>query len=125
MSVEYYKKALKREQLKNRFAWGQYFQLRNELFENQKEIYMSELSEVPDELGTHLKKFISELYDKSKTYCQCAICMDVILTSETLDTTPCGHNFHKECLTNLKKHFKDIKSKTVPCPNCRTELWIK
>jgi len=125
MSVDYYKKALKREQQKTKYAWGQYFQMRNEIFENQQNIYQnSELTEVSDELGTHLKKFISELYEKSKTYVECSICMDVI-TSETLDTTPCGHNFHKECMSNLKNHWKGLGTKSVPCPNCRKDLYIK
>ena len=61
------------------------------------------------------------LRGKAKSCVECAICLEVI-TAETLDTTPCGHNFHKDCLNKLKE-TKEVGKKTVPCPHCRKELW--
>ncbi len=125
MSVEYYKKALKREQQKTKYAWGQYFQMRNELFDNQVGIYDEiEITPIDPDMDEHLQRFINELYEKAKAYVNCAICLEKI-TSDTLETTPCGHNFHKQCMSELKKYSKELGSKTVPCPNCRKDLWIK
>ena len=39
MSVAYWKKEAQKAQRATRFAWGQYFQVRNESFENQLGIY--------------------------------------------------------------------------------------
>mgnify|MGYP003628176560 FL=1 len=124
MSLDYYKKAYKKELKKSAFAWGQYFQLRNELFEVHENIY----NEIEDDEGVgviydheHLQKFISELYAKAKVAVECAICLEKI-DAENLDTTPCGHNYHKECLNTVKTN-RPVGTKTIPCPICRKELW--
>ena len=122
MSVSYWKKEAEKAKRATRFAWGQYFQVRNELFESQVGIYDEiQITPIPEKMDEHLQKFITELYEKAKTYVECSICLEKI-TSETLDTTPCGHNFHKECLNTLKQTKEDGK-KTVPCPMCRKDLW--
>jgi len=50
MSVAYYKKELEKARREKRYAWGQYFQIRNELFEEQESIYnfMENPINVPD-----------------------------------------------------------------------------
>jgi len=50
MSVAYYKKELEKARREKRYAWGQYFQMRNELFEEQMGIYefMENPVNVPD-----------------------------------------------------------------------------
>jgi len=131
MSVAYWKKEAQKAQRATRFAWGQYFQVRNESFENQLGIYgfmenepelnLPEFIKDEDKVSVHLQNFISDLYGKAKSCVECAICLEVI-TAETLDTTPCGHNFHKDCLNKLKE-TKEVGKKTVPCPHCRKELW--
>tara|TARA_R110000796_G_scaffold42864_2_gene105599 strand:+ start:2396 stop:2812 length:417 start_codon:yes stop_codon:yes gene_type:complete len=126
MSVNYWKKEAEKAKRASKFAWGQYFQVRNELFESQLGIYNeTDLlifnEEMPEEMDEHLQKFISDLYKKSKSYVECSICLEVI-TAETLETTPCGHNFHKDCLNKLKQ-TKEVGKKTVPCPMCRKDLW--
>ena len=120
MSVNYWKKEAEKAKRASKFAWGQYFQVRNESFESQLGIY-NEIPSLPEEMDEHLQKFISDLYKKSKSYVECSICLEVI-TAETLDTTPCGHNFHKDCLNKLKQ-TKEVGKKTVPCPMCRKDLW--
>ena len=121
MSVSYWKKQTEKAQRATKFAWGQYFQVRNEQFDSQLGIYNetdlahSVLNQMRD------TRFISELYKKAKMAVECSICLELI-TAETLDTTPCGHNFHKDCLTKLKDS-KEFTTDTVPCPRCRKELW--
>jgi len=122
MSVNYWKNEAQRQKKASKFAWGQYFQLRNELFDNQLGIYEN-LENPKDIITEHLQKFISELYEKSKTYIECSICMEVIIT-DNLETTPCGHNFHKDCLNTLKQ-TKEVNKKTVSCPKCKKDLWCK
>ena len=132
MSLEYYKKKNAQLQKEKAYAWGMYFGVRNKLFEAQEEIYdfMINPVNVPDpqnlfteeDMNTvHLQKFISELYDKAKESVECPICMERI-DAESLDTTKCGHNFHKECLNTLKDN-REVGSKFVDCPICRTKLW--
>ena len=124
MSVAYWKKEAQKADRATRFAWGQYFQVRNELFESELGIYNfieTNEEETEEEISAHLQKFISDLYDKAKLKVECAICLEVI-TAETIDTTPCGHNFHKDCLNKLKDS-KEVGKKTVPCPHCRKDLW--
>tara|TARA_R110000803_G_scaffold43430_1_gene92646 strand:- start:602 stop:985 length:384 start_codon:yes stop_codon:yes gene_type:complete len=122
MSVAYWKKEADRAKRATKFAWGQYFQVRNESFESQLGIY-NEIQTIvePTDMDIHLQTFISELYKKAKMAVECAICLEVI-TAETLDTTPCGHNFHKDCLNKLKE-TKEVGKKTVACPMCRKDLW--
>ena len=125
MSIAYWKKEAQKAQRKCQYAWGQYFQIRNELFETQENIY-NQVEEDDDGTGviydhTHLQNFISELYKKAKESVECSICLEKI-EADNLDTTPCGHNYHKECLNTLKKN-RPVGTKTVPCPMCRKELW--
>ena len=135
MSLEYYKKKNAQLQKEKAYAWGMYFGVRNKLFEAQEEIYdfmeTQLLTNIPapenlfivdnDELTIHLQKFISELYEKAKESVECPICMERI-DAESLDTTKCGHNFHKQCLNTLKD-TREVGSKFVDCPICRTKLW--
>ena len=132
MSVAYYKKELEKARKEKRYAWGQYFQMRNELFEEQERIYefMENPVYVPDpqnifseeDMNTiHLQNFISGLYKKAKACVECSICLDKI-EADDLETTGCGHNFHKECMNQLKTHSTE---KWVDCPNCRKKVWIK
>ena len=95
MSVNYWKKEAEKAKRASKFAWGQYFQVRNELFESQLGIYNeTDLlifnEEMPEEMDEHLQKFISDLY--------------------------------KDCLNKLKE-TKEVGKKTVSCPMCRKELW--
>jgi len=129
MSVNYWKKEAEKAKRASKFAWGQYFQVRNESFESQLGIYNeTDLlifnEEMPEETNPHLQKFISDLYKKAKSCVECSICLEVI-TAETLETTPCGHNFHKDCLNKLRetKEVASKQKKTVPCPMCRKDLW--
>jgi len=45
---------------------------------------------------------------------ECSICLDEI-SSNKLQTTQCGHHFHKDCLDNWRR----MKNS---CPNCRHNL---
>lgn len=126
MSLEYYKKKNAQLQKEKAYAWGMYFGVRNKLFEAQEEIYdwkknRIESLHTPEESAEHLQKFISELYEKARESVECPICMERI-DAESLDTTKCGHNFHKECLNTLKDN-REVGSKFVDCPICRTKLW--
>ena len=124
MSLEYYKKQCAILKKDKSYAWAQYYSIRNKLFETQQDIYTQ--IENDDGVGViynhdHLQKFISELYAKAKVDVECAICMETI-TSETLDTTKCGHNFHKECMNSVKEK-REVGNNFVDCPICRTKLW--
>ena len=131
MSIAYYKKELEKAKREKCYAWGQYFQMRNELFEEQERIY--EFMENPininlpdfiseeDKTSIHLQNFISDLYKKAKACVECSICLEKI-DAEDLETTGCGHNFHKRCMDTLKSHSVE---KWVDCPNCRKKVWIK
>ena len=127
MSLEYYKKKNAQLQKEKAYAWGMYFGVRNKLFEAQEEIYdyvnkdRLDFESNNEESAEHLQKFISELYDKARESVECPICMERI-DAESLDTTKCGHNFHKECLNTLKD-TREVGSKFVDCPICRTKLW--
>mgnify|MGYP003636749696 FL=1 len=125
-----YKKEYFKEMKKNKFAWGQYFQLRNELFALETHIY-DEMSleywdnssdeETPTEpqMSEHLNKFIQDLYHKAKSAVECPICMEKI-DSKDLFTTGCGHNYHNDCLKHLKN---STTNKTVDCPMCRKKIY--
>jgi len=127
MSLEYYKKKNAQLQKEKAYAWGMYFGVRNKLFEAQEEIYdyvnkdRLDFESNNEESAEHLQKFISELYEKARESVECPICMERI-DAESLDTTKCGHNFHKECLNTLKD-TREVGSKFVDCPICRTKLW--
>ena len=127
MSLEYYKKKNAQLQKEKAYAWGMYFGVRNKLFEAQEEIYdyvnkdRLDFESNNEESAEHLQKFISELYEKARESVECPICMERI-DAESLDTTKCGHNFHKECLNTLKDN-REVGSKFVDCPICRTKLW--
>ena len=127
MSLEYYKKKNAQLQKEKAYAWGMYFGVRNKLFEAQEEIYdfvnkdRLDFESNDEESAEHLQKFISELYEKARESVECPICMERI-DAESLDTTKCGHNFHKQCLNTLKD-TREVGSKFVDCPICRTKLW--
>ena len=127
MSLEYYKKKNAQLQKEKAYAWGMYFGVRNKLFEAQEEIYdyvnkdRLDFESNNEESAEHLQKFISELYEKARESVECPICLDRI-DAESLDTTKCGHNFHKKCLNTLKE-TREVGSKFVDCPICRTKLW--
>jgi len=129
-----YKKEYFKEKKKSKFAWGQYFQLRNELFALETHIYdelyddmysnsESETSEdtieSPKQMDDHLMKFIQDLYNKAKEKVECPICMEKI-ESKDLYTTGCGHNFHNDCMEQLKN---TTTNKTVDCPMCRKKIY--
>ena len=127
MSLEYYKKKNAQLQKEKAYAWGMYFGVRNKLFEAQEEIYdfvnkdRLDFESNNEESAEHLQKFISELYEKARESVECPICMERI-DAESLDTTKCGHNFHKKCLNTLKEN-KEVGTRFVDCPICRTKLW--
>ncbi len=127
MSLEYYKKKNAQLQKEKAYAWGMYFGVRNKLFEAQEKIYdyvnkdRLDFESNDEESAEHLQKFISELYEKARESVECPICLERI-DAESLDTTKCGHNFHKKCLNTLKEN-REVGSKFVDCPICRTKLW--
>ena len=127
MSLEYYKKKNAQLTKEKAYAWGMYFGVRNKLFEAQEEIYdfvnkdRLDFESNDEESAEHLQKFISELYEKARESVECPICLDRI-DAESLDTTKCGHNFHKKCLNTLKEN-KEVGTRFVDCPICRTKLW--
>ena len=127
MSLEYYKKKNAQLTKEKAYAWGMYFGVRNKLFEAQEEIYdfvnkdRLDFESNDEESAEHLQKFISELYEKARESVECSICMERI-DAESLDTTKCGHNFHKECLNTLKD-TREVGTRFVDCPICRTKLW--
>ena len=126
MSAEHYKKLYLREKKKTKYAWGQYFQMRNELFEFQDDIY-NEVNEVGGEdlddtsppTNAFLMKFIRELYSKAKACVECPICLEHI-DADHLETTNCGHNFHSHCLQNLKN---TTDGKFINCAVCRHRIF--
>jgi len=115
-----YKKEYFKEKKKNKFAWGQYFQLRNELFALETHIF-DELDQDPTtpEMSEHLNKFIQDLYKKAKLAVECPICMEKI-DSKDLFTTGCGHNFHNNCMDHLKQ---STNNNTLDCPMCRKKIY--
>jgi hypothetical protein len=127
MSLEYYKKKNAQLQKEKAYAWGMYFGVRNKLFEAQEEIYdyvnkdRLDFESNNEESEEHLQKFISELYEKARESVECPICMERI-DADSLDTTKGGHNFHNKCLNTLKEN-REVGSKFVDCPICRTKLW--
>ena len=127
MSLEYYKKKNAQLQKEKAYAWGMYFGVRNKLFEAQEEIYdyvnkdRLDFESNNEESAEHLQKFISELYEKARESVECPICLERI-DADSLDTTKCGHNFHKKCINTLKEN-REVGSKFVDCPICRTKLW--
>ena len=128
MSVEYYKKQNEKLKKEKTYAWGMYFKIRNEAFEIQEAIYdeiHENIREDNPELfwcdSEHLQKFITGLYKTAKVSIECPICIERI-DAETLDTTKCGHNFHKDCMNTLKEN-RPVGSKFVDCPMCRTQIW--
>lgn len=113
-----WKKQAEMNKKKAKYAWGRYFQQRNALFELQREIYYKVQGQT--EPSGFLMNFIKELYDKSKVAVECPICLDVI-DKDNLTTTNCGHNFHECCLAQLKD---TAEGNSVPCPMCRTPLYV-
>ena len=117
-----------------KFAWAKFFEVNNELFELETQMYNNVNNEIPtaqnnpDDISIDdiknsdfLMEFIKELYKKAKVSCECPICMEQI-QSEDLLTTNCGHNFHKDCMEQLKEHDNSGKS-YVSCPSCRKKVF--
>tara|TARA_R110002153_G_scaffold274315_1_gene448470 strand:- start:13396 stop:13788 length:393 start_codon:yes stop_codon:yes gene_type:complete len=129
MSVEHYKKLYFKELKKSKYAWGQYFQIRNQLYSVQDSIY-EEVNEVREggedfnenhtETNVFLMKFIRELYSKAKVCVECPICMEHIDADE-LETTGCGHNFHTNCLQTQKD--SETENKYINCAVCRRRIF--
>jgi hypothetical protein len=66
-------------------------------------------------------KFNRKIYIKPGE--ECAICLDGIITKTTAFLTPCGHAFHKECIskayeTTLLTNYRH----NYACPCCRTVI---
>ena len=130
---DYWKKECFKERKKASYAWGQYFQLQQELFEIEESIYIwhnandddgKPIKEIVDGSDLHLQNFIRGLYKKAKESIECPICLDVI-DYKQLDTTACGHNFHKECLKTIKDGAAAADEKHIECPICRNKIYIK
>jgi E3 ubiquitin-protein ligase RNF115/126 len=45
---------------------------------------------------------------------ECVICMEAMTGQGELSLLPCGHVYHKECISRWEK-----ESKSVRCPQCR------
>ena len=129
-SIDYYKKELAKQRKQTAYAWGRYYDIEAQFHNAQMAIY-NELNEshIPDpegeydmfDVGTdHLNKFVSDLYKKAKEQVQCSICLEIIDAND-LEITKCGHTFHKNCMTELKKAKSE--DRYVDCPICRTKLW--
>jgi len=88
------------------YAWGQYFSLLKEDFDNRKQHGCND----------NLQRFITDLYKNTKEKCECRICLDTIEDAETLKTGKCGHNFHKECIKMWKESDNEDNDN---CPTCR------
>ena len=123
---DYWKKECFKERKKSSYAWGQYFQLQEKWFEAHSEIYYGVQKPEMDitESNIHLQNFINDLYKKSKETIECPICLDTIDYKE-LDTTSCGHNFHKTCLKTIKDTASEADEKHIDCPICRKKIYIK
>ena len=94
-------------------AWVHYFQQRDELFELYGELSELKLDgENIEGLSPHLQTFIKDLYEKSKVKIQGQICLEEI-EKDKLKTGKCGHNFHKDCITQWTSQAKK------ECPLCR------
>ncbi len=93
-----YKELYFQQKKLNKFAWGQYYQIRNQLYSIQLEIY-----------------------NKVKNIVMCPVCL-CIIKKENLDTTPCGCNYCKLCLKELKENSTD---KYVECLKCDKTIYCK
>ena len=48
---------------------------------------------------------------------ECCICLDRLFKVDSeVSVTPCGHTFHKDCISNV------IKGENKTCPICRQDL---
>jgi len=129
-----YKKEYFKELKKSKYAWGQYYQLRNELFNLQHGVYdeVNEVIEEGDETfnenhnetSAHLMRFIRELYKKAKESCECPICLEEIEIDD-LETTGCGHNFHSQCLDVMKTNAEKEEKKFIECAICRSRIYCR
>ncbi len=123
---------LKKMNNQRRYAWGQYFQMRNEMFELQEQMYNQINEQYDDEEPVEaqeikledldnefLMKFIKQLYKDAKASVECPICLEKIEVDD-LDTTGCGHNYHKDCLQQLKD---TASGKFANCAVCRRKVF--
>ena len=119
------------------YAWGQFYELQEAFHHFQTQIY-EEVNEIGGEevIGSrgetqiHLNNLIKDLYKKAKEKCECTICLEQIWY-EDLETTPCGHTFHKQCIDQVKDSSSYEKkngrwtNKYYDCPLCRTPISFK
>jgi len=123
-----YRKEYFKELKKSKYAWGQYYQLRNELFNLQLNIYdevnEANAEENHNETSAHLMGFIRELYKKAKESCECPICLEEIEIDD-LETTGCGHNFHTRCLGVMKDNAEKEDKKYIECAICRSKIYCR
>ena len=123
-----YKEEAKKNWNARKYAWGQYYQIRNELFDLNTWIYNELNNSNNTEIDTntetedYLNNFIRDLYKKAKECVECPICLEAI-SSEDLYTTNCGHNYHNGCYEQLKQSSED--GKTINCAVCRKKIYIK
>lgn len=67
------------------------------------------LGSVTDKINSHFRG----------TATRCPICQDVLLNQEhTMTTLPCGHSFHRECVSQWLHHRADSNLE-LSCPVCR------
>jgi len=43
----------------------------------------------------------------------CSICQYALVDSDIIQLRPCRHNFHKDCINELKKYDPGVKSENV------------
>ncbi len=129
-----YKLAMNKAIKGKKYAWAKFFEVNDELFEIQSQMYDNVNQEIPnaqanpDDISIEdiknsdfLQEFIKELYKKAKASCECPICLEQIESKDLL-TTNCGHNFHKSCMEQMKEHDTSDKS-YVNCPTCRSKVF--
>ncbi|XP_014469515.1 PREDICTED: zinc/RING finger protein 4-like [Dinoponera quadriceps] len=51
---------------------------------------------------------------RSEDINNCSICQYAIVGSDVIQLQPCRHNFHQDCIKQLRSY-----NPTAPCPNCR------
>ena len=93
-----YKELYFQQKKLNKFAWGQYYQMRNTLY------------------TMHL-----DIYNKVKTIVMCPVCLSII-GKENIETTPCGCNYCKCCLTKFKENSSD---QYIECLKCDKKIFSK
>ena len=93
-----YKELYFQQKKLNKFAWGQYYQIRNELYSIQLDIY-----------------------NKVKHTVMCSVCLSII-KKDNLETTPCGCNYCRNCLSSMKDNSNE---KYIDCLKCDKKIFCK